>query len=65
MIDRKTETDIKSIKSFMEFWTKFHSIFTESIAKDIISNEDEAKFLETRDNIKAKYEELKNTLEFN
>jgi hypothetical protein len=64
MIDRKIEQDIKSLKSFMEFWTKFHSIFSESISKEIISQDDEAKFLETRDTIRAKYEELKGPFEF-
>lgn len=64
MIDKKTESDIKSTKGFIEFWAKFHSIFTETLSKEIISNEDEAKFLETRDNIRAKYEELKSVLEF-
>lgn len=64
MIDRKTEEGIKALKSFIEVWAKFHAIFTESIAKEIISNDDEAKFLETRDMIRAKYEELKGSLEF-
>ncbi|MCM8790145.1 MAG: hypothetical protein NC938_00380 [Candidatus Omnitrophica bacterium] len=64
MIDRKTESDIKSVNGFLEFWMKFHSIFTETISKGIISVEEESKFLETRDMIKAKYEDLKKSLEF-
>jgi len=64
MIDRKTESDIKSIKSFMELWTKFHSIFTEALSREIISKDDEVKFLETRDMIKTKYEEMNKALEF-
>ena len=64
MIDKKTESDIKTVKGFLEFWTKFHSIYSDTLAKELISKEDEDKFLETRDMIKNKYEELKNSLEF-
>jgi len=64
MIDKKTEADIKALKGFLEFWTKFHSIYDEAASKDIISKEDEAKFLEIRDLIKCKYEELSSSLEF-
>jgi len=64
MIDKKTESDIKTVKGFLEFWTKFHSIYSDTLAKELISKEDEDKFLETRDMIKNKYEELKSSLEF-
>lgn len=63
MIDKKTEADIKAIKSFLELWRKFHSIYNEAVSKEVISKEGEATFLETRDMIKLKYGELKNTLE--
>lgn len=63
MIDKKTESDIKAIKSFLELWTKFHSIYDEAVSREIISKEDEDRFLETRDAIKSKYAELKNSLE--
>ena len=64
MIDKKTESDIKALKSFLEFWTKFRSIYDENVSKDIISNEDEAKFLEVRDVMKSKYAVLSNSLDF-
>jgi hypothetical protein len=64
MIDKKIESDIKSVKGFIEFWTKFHSVFSEALSKDIISQEDEARFLETRDIIRSKYESLKKDLDF-
>lgn len=64
MIDKKTEADIQALKSFLEFWGKFHSIYGEAVSKEIISDEDEAKFLEVRDSIKSKYEELNASLDF-
>ncbi len=64
MIDKKTEADIKALKSFLEFWTKFRSIYDETVSRDIISDEDEAKFLEVRDLIKSKYGVLTSGLDF-
>jgi len=64
MIDRKIESDIKAVKSFIELWAKFHSIYTSTISKEIITKDDENKFLETKEMIKNKYEELQGTLEF-
>jgi hypothetical protein len=64
MRDRKTESDIKSIKSFIEFWTKFHSIFSGMVSSQIISQDDETKFCETRDMIRAKYETFRKELDF-
>ena len=63
MIDKKIELEIKALKGYLEFWTKFHSIYDEAVSSEIISSEDEAKFLETRDSIKAKYTELKKLLD--
>lgn len=64
MIDKKTEADIKSVKSFLEFWEKFHSIYSTLISMETISKEEESKFLGTKSLIKDKYEELKSGLEF-
>jgi len=64
MIDKKTESDIKIIKGFLEFWVKFHSIYSGVAAKDNISQEEEAKFLETKALIKSKYEGLKGSFDF-
>ena len=59
MIDKKLETDIRALKGFLEFWAKFHYIYDTAIAKEIISRDDEAKFLETKEMIRSKYEALK------
>jgi len=64
MIDKKTEAGIKTAKDFIEFWTKFHHIYNDTVSKGIISKEDESKFLETKGMIKAKYDELKSMMEF-
>lgn len=64
MIDKKTEIDIKSVKSFLELWIKFHSAYTAITSKDRIVKDDEDKFLETKTIVAAKYEELKKMLEF-
>ena len=64
MIDRKTEADIKAINSFLEFWVKFHSIYNAIISKELITKDDESKFLETKALIQNKYDALKNNLEF-
>lgn len=64
MVDKKTESDIKVIKSFLEFWVKFHSIYSGIASKESISKEEEALFLETKGLIKNKYESLKNSLDF-
>jgi hypothetical protein len=64
MIDKKTELDIKIVRSFLEFWIKFHSIYSGVASRESISKEDELKFLETKGIIKNKYEGLKNGLEF-
>lgn len=64
MIDKKTETDIKDVKNFLEFWAKFHSIYEATISKGTISKDEERKFLETKDLIASKYEALRNGLEF-
>ena len=64
MRDKKTEIDIKSMKSFLEFWGKFHSIYSGTLDKDLITKEDEDKFLETKLMIRNKYDELKVSLEY-
>lgn len=64
MIDKKIESDIKLLKSFLEFWEKFHSAYNDITSSQIISKDDEDKFLETKAMIKDKYSYLTNTLEF-
>ena len=64
MKDKKTEIDIKSMNSFLEFWGKFHSIYSNILGKDIITKEDEDKLFETKLMMRAKYDELKEALEY-
>ena len=64
MIDKKTEYGIRAMKDFLELWAKFHSLYMDIISRDVISSDDENKFLDTGRIIKAKYEELKNSLDF-
>ena len=64
MVDKKTEADIKVVKSFLEFWVKFHSIYSAVVSKENISKEEEIKFLETKGIIKDKYNILRNSLDF-
>lgn len=64
MKDKKTEIDIKTMNSFLEFWGKFHSIYSGTLEKGTITKEDEDKFLETKLMMRSKYEELSNSLEY-
>jgi len=64
MIDKKTESDIRTVRSFLEFWGKFHSIYSGVISRDSISKEDERTFLETKEIIRNKYDSLRSGLEF-
>ena len=64
MRDKKTEIDIKSMSGFLEFWGKFHSIYAATLDKDLITKEDEDKFLETKAMIRTKYNELKGSMEY-
>lgn len=64
MIDRKTEAGIKSLKDFLEIWTKFHSLYDALTSKEIITEEDENKFLESRSMVTRRYDELKSSLDF-
>lgn len=65
MIDKKFETDMKAVKGFLEFWGKFHAMYVEVISKELITNDDEAKFLETKELMRIKYDELRSGLELN
>lgn len=65
MRDKKTEIDIKTMNSFLEFWGRFHSIYSSTLEKGTITKEDEDKFLETKTMMRGKYEELKGSLEYN
>lgn len=64
MVDKKTESEIKAVKSFLEVWMKFHSIYRDTILKEIISKDDEENFLETKAMVRNKYDDLRGGLEF-
>jgi len=64
MIDKKTETDIKALREFLEFWGKLHSLYSDTISRDRITKEDEDAFLKAKSTIKIKYDALKSSLEF-
>ncbi len=64
MINKKVEADIKALKGFLEFWGRFHSIYTGMISRDTISAEDENKFFEAKSMMRTKYDELGRALDF-
>jgi hypothetical protein len=64
VIDRKTEQDIRILEEFLEFWMKFHTVYGGLIMRATISEEDESKFLEQKEMIGKKYEELVSALDF-
>ncbi|MDD5135730.1 MAG: hypothetical protein PHX20_02335 [Candidatus Omnitrophica bacterium] len=64
MRDKKTEIDIKTMNDFLEFWGKFHSIYSGMLEKGIITKEDEDKFMETKTMIRSKYNDLASSLEY-
>lgn len=64
MIDKKTENAIKSVKSFLEVWTKFHSMYSEISSRDIITKDDEEKFLLSKEMVRNKYSNLGSELDF-
>jgi len=64
MKDKKTETDMKSMGAFLEFWGRFHSIYSATFGKGLITKEDEDKFLETKRMMNSKYDELKESLDY-
>jgi flavin-dependent dehydrogenase len=64
MINPKTESDIKLVKEFLEFWGKLHSLYSSTIAKERITKEDEGAFIRAKSALKAKYDTLKVSLEF-
>jgi hypothetical protein len=63
MIDKKTESDLRLLKEFLEFWSRFHYIYNSTVSREIISKEDEDKFLQTKEMIRQKYEDLKKRLD--
>lgn len=64
MIYKRAASDLKELRSFLEFWEKFHSVYEDMLSKAVLSADDEAKFLETKKIIREKYEALKKALDF-
>lgn len=63
MIDQKTEYGIKAVKDFIEFWTKFHSMYAGILSRGIITKEDEERFLETKRMMGEKYAQVSAALD--
>lgn len=64
MIDNTIEANLRAVKSFREFWSKFHSIYSEIISRERIGDEEETKFLDAKGPLRSKYEELLKSLDF-
>jgi len=64
MIDKKTESAIKSVKSFLEVWTQLHSMYGQILSRDIITKDYEDKFLSSKDMVAKKYADLGSDLDF-
>lgn len=64
MIDKKTEFNIRTVKDFLEFWNKFHTIYREISSQGIITADDEQRFLDLRDAMHRKYNDLTSGLDF-
>lgn len=64
MIDKRTEDNIKDVKSFLESWVKFHQIYVNLISKNTVTKDDERVFFETKDIISTRYSVLSGALEF-
>lgn len=64
MIDKKIESDIKCVKGFLEYWEKLHSIYNSITASTSLAKEDEDRFLESKNMVKTKYDELLKMMEF-
>lgn len=63
MIDKRIVSDIQALKGFLEFWGRFHSIYGDIISKDRITGDDETKFIEAKEMIRAKYDSLNKQLD--
>jgi hypothetical protein len=64
MINKRTEENIKDLKSFLESWLKFRQLYQGIISKNILTKEDEAAFFETKDLMAQKYSSLRKEMEF-
>lgn len=58
MIDKKLESNIKDMKKFLEFWSKFHEIYNNAIANKNSLNTDEENFLSTRSLVNFRFHDL-------
>ena len=64
MIDKHIQENIKGLRSFLEYWIKFHGLYRDIIRKDLITTVDEEHFLESKNLISNKYTELTNSFDF-
>ena len=64
MIDKRTEDNIKDVKSFLESWAKFHQIYIKLTSKSTVTKDDEEIFFETKDIMSKRYVVMNGSLEF-
>jgi len=58
MIDKKLEDNIKNTKRFLEFWSKFHEIYSEAMSSNCVVPKDEADFRSTRMLVNSRFQDL-------
>lgn len=64
MIDRRAEKNIRAVQDFIEMWGKLHSLYEDAISRGIITEDDERKFMDSKDTLRSKYEEMNKVLDF-
>jgi len=64
MIEKRTEENIKDLKSFLESWTKFHQLYNDIITKNLLTKEDETIFFDEKEIVSKQYGALKDKMEF-
>ena len=72
MADKKIIENIKSIKKFLEFWTKFHEIYVNAVSSSKKTEEDqyasrtmEDNFISTRSLVNSRFQDLMDLLSVN
>jgi len=63
MKDPKLEENIKEICKFVEFWTKFHELYKEAIAKNPVPADKTNMFIATKDLVSNRFNDLLDALE--
>lgn len=64
MTDKKLETNIRMTKTLLEMWTKLHSLYADILSRGLVTDEDESKFMESKEMVARRYAELRDMLDF-